>query len=81
MFTPEGPAASGWTAYTPLSDNPVYTGVYLGQDLWILASAFEFASFLMGRVNFITTALNLRAPGMTLMRLWSRCPASVSCWK
>ncbi len=30
MFAPEGPAAAGWTAYTPLSDNPLYTGVYLG---------------------------------------------------
>jgi cytochrome c oxidase subunit I len=69
MFAPEGPAASGWTAYTPLSDNPIYTGVYLGQDLWILASALEFASFLMGGVNFLTTVFNLRAPGMTLMRL------------
>jgi cytochrome c oxidase subunit I len=69
MFAPEGPAASGWTAYTPLSDNPLYTGVYLGQDLWILASALEFAAFLMGGVNFLTTVFNLRAPGMTLMRL------------
>ena len=69
MFAPEGPAASGWTAYTPLSDNPLYTGVYLGQDLWILASALEFASFLMGGVNFLTTVLNMRAPGMSLMRL------------
>ncbi|HVN26919.1 MAG TPA: cbb3-type cytochrome c oxidase subunit I [Candidatus Binataceae bacterium] len=81
MFAPEGPAASGWTAYTPLSDNPVYTGVFLGQDLWILASALEFASFLMGGVNFITTALNLRAPGMTLMRLpllvWMEITAAV----
>ena len=81
MFAPEGPAAAGWTAYTPLSDNPLYTGVYLGQDLWILASALEFASFLMGGVNFITTALNLRAPGMTLMRLplfvWMEITAAV----
>jgi cytochrome c oxidase subunit I len=81
MFAPEGPAAAGWTAYTPLSDNPLYTGVYLGQDLWILASALEFAAFLMGGVNFITTALNLRAPGMTLMRLplfvWMEITAAV----
>jgi cytochrome c oxidase subunit 1 len=81
MFAPEGPAAAGWTAYTPLSDNPLYTGVYLGQDLWILASALEFASFLMGGVNFITTTLNLRAPGMTLMRLplfvWMEITAAV----
>ena len=81
MFAPEGPAAAGWTAYVPLSDNPIYTGVYLGQDLWILASALEFASFLMGGVNFVTTALNLRASGMTLMRLplfvWMEITAAV----
>ncbi len=69
MFAPEGPGAAGWTAYTPLSDNPIYTGVYLGQDLWILATALEFASFLMGGVNFLTTVFNMRAPGMSLMRL------------
>jgi cytochrome c oxidase subunit I len=81
MFAPEGPAAAGWTSYTPLSDNPIYTGVYLGQDLWIIAVALEFASFLMGGVNFLTTALNMRAPGMTLMRLpmlvWMEITAAV----
>jgi cytochrome c oxidase subunit 1 len=81
MFAPEGPAAAGWTSYTPLSDNPIYTGVYLGQNLWIIAVALEFASFLMGGVNFLATALNLRAPGMTLMRLplmvWMEITAAV----
>ena len=81
MFMPEGPAAAGWTSYAPLSDNPTYTGVYLGQDLWILAVALEFASFLMGGVNFLTTALNLRAPGMSLWRMpmlvWMEITAAV----
>ncbi len=66
---PGGAAASGWTAYTPLSADPSYTSAVLGQDLWILALALEFASFLMGGVNFLTTPLTLRAPGMTLWRL------------
>jgi len=69
MFVPGGPAAAGWTAYTPLSDNPIYTGVTWGQNLWLLALALEFASFLMGGINFLTTTLNMRAPGMTLWRL------------
>ena len=38
-------------------------------DLWLLALALEFASFLLGGINFLTTAINMRAPGMTLMRL------------
>ena len=81
MFVPGGPAAAGWTSYAPLSDNPIYTGVTWGQNLWILAVALEFASFLMGGMNFLTTALNMRAPGMTLMRLpmlvWMEITAAV----
>ncbi len=69
FFVPAGPASGGWTAYAPLSARPIYTGVTWGQNLWIVAVAIEFASFLMGGINFLTTALNLRAPGMTLWRL------------
>jgi cytochrome c oxidase subunit 1 len=81
MFLPEGPAASGWTSYAPLSADPLYSGVHWGQNLWIVAIAMEFASFLMGGVNFLATALNMRAPGMTLMRLpllvWMEITAAV----
>ncbi|HUO05757.1 MAG TPA: cbb3-type cytochrome c oxidase subunit I [Candidatus Binataceae bacterium] len=81
MFVPGGPAAAGWTGYAPLSDNPIYTGVTWGQNLWILALALEFGSFLMGGINFLTTALNMRAPGMTLWRLplvvWMELTAAV----
>ncbi len=69
FFVPGGPAAAGWTSYAPLSDNPLYTGVNWGINLWIIAVALEFASFLMGGVNFLTTALNMRARGMTLWRM------------
>ena len=81
FFVPDGPAAAGWTSYAPLSDNPLYTGVNWGINLWILAVALEFASFLMGGVNFLTTAINMRAPGMTLWRLplmvWMEITAAV----
>ena len=81
FFVPNGPAASGWTGYPPLSDKAVYTGVTWGQNLWILALALEFASFLMGGVNFLVTGLNLRTRGMTLMRLplivWMELTAAV----
>ena len=82
MFAPEGPAAAGWTSYAPLSDNPLYTGVYLGQDLWILAVALEFASFLMGGSELPRPPRSICARrGMTLMRLpmlvWMEITAAV----
>jgi cytochrome c oxidase subunit 1 len=69
FFVPGGAAAAGWTGYPPLSARPEYTGVNWGLNLWLLAHALEFAAFLMGGVNYLTTALALRAPGMTLLRL------------
>jgi cytochrome c oxidase subunit 1 len=81
FFVPGGAAAAGWTGYPPLSANPVYTGVNWGLNLWILALALEFASFLMGGVNFLTTAINMRAPGLSLFRLpllvWMQVTAAV----
>ncbi len=81
MLMPGGAAAAGWTSYAPLSDNPVYTGVGWGQNLWLIAVALEFASFLMGGINFLVTALNLRVRGMTLWRLpllvWMEMTAAV----
>jgi cytochrome c oxidase subunit 1 len=69
FFVPGGAASAGWTGYPPLSAKPAYTGVHWGLNLWILGLALEFASFLMGGVNFLTTAIVLRAPGMSFFRL------------
>jgi cytochrome c oxidase subunit 1 len=81
FFVPAGAAAAGWTGYAPLSADPQYTGVTWGINLWLIALALEFASFLMGGVNFLTTAINMRAPGLTLMRLplmvWTQVTAAV----
>ena len=69
-FAVEGGAAgAGWTAYAPLSSSGEWTGVYLGQQLWC-ASLFilGFAS-IAGAVNYITTVINMRAPGLTWFRL------------
>jgi cytochrome c oxidase subunit 1 len=81
LFVPGGAASAGWTGYPPLSAKPEYTGVTWGLNLWLLALALEFASFLMGGVNFLTTAINLRAPGMTFFRLplvvWMELTAAV----
>jgi cytochrome c oxidase subunit 1 len=69
FFVPGGAASAGWTGYPPLSARVEYTGVDWGLNLWILALALEFASFLMGGVNYLTTAMTLRAPGLALFRM------------
>jgi cytochrome c oxidase subunit I len=68
-----GAAGAGWTPTPPLSASGEYTGVYLGQQLW-LASLFILGfSSIAGAVNYITTVINMRAPGMT----WFRLPLTV----
>lgn len=69
FFVPGGAANAGWTSYPPLSAIAAYSEVDWGQNLWLIAVAVEFASFLMGGVNMLTTIMNLRAPGMTYFRL------------
>jgi len=69
FFTETGAAATGWTAYPPLSAVPDYTGVTLGQTLWIIAVIFAGTSSIMGAVNYITTIINMRAPGMGFFRM------------
>ena len=64
FFVPGGAAAGGWTLYPPLS---VQAG--MGMDLTIFAVHIMGASSIMGSINIITTILNMRAPGMTLMKM------------
>jgi cytochrome c oxidase subunit 1 len=69
-FAVEGGAAgAGWTSYAPLSTSGEWTGVYLGQQLWIVSLTILGFSSLIGAVNYITTVINLRAPGMTWFRI------------
>jgi cytochrome c oxidase subunit I len=82
FFVPGGASRAGWTNYVPLSDLPSYTGgVYWGGNLWLMALAIDFASVLMGGINFLTTAIAMRAPGMTMGRMplmvWQELLASV----
>ena len=63
-FVPGGATAAGWTLYAPLS---VQMGP--GMDLAIFALHIMGASSIMGAINIITTILNMRAPGMTLMKM------------
>ena len=56
-------------AYPPLS-GPGNIGMpYVGQDLWILAIHLTTISSILGAINFIVTIHNMRAPGMSWMRL------------
>jgi cytochrome c oxidase subunit 1 len=69
FLVPGGPAAAGWTGYATLSARAAYTGVDLGQNLWIISLLVLGISSLMGSINYITTIVNMRAPGMTYFRM------------
>ena len=69
FFVPGGHAAGGWTSYAPLSAVTQYTGVNWGQNLWCISLIILGLSSLMGSINYITTIINMRAPGMTFFRL------------
>ena len=63
-FMPGGAPGTGWTLYSPLS---VQQG--MGMDFTIFAVHILGMSSILGSINIITTILNLRAPGMTMMKL------------
>src|SRR5256884_5645836 len=65
FFIPGGAAQAGWTSYSPLA-TAVPTD---GQAFWLLGMVCLITSSLLGAVNFIATIIQLRAPGMTWMRL------------
>ncbi len=65
FFIPGGAAQAGWTSYPPLS-LVIPTD---GQTFWLIGMVFLITSSLLGSVNIITTIIQLRAPGLTWMRL------------
>ena len=71
FFLPGGAANSGWTSYPPLSDIAT-----TGQTYWLIGMIFLITSSLLGSVNIIVTIVQLRAEGLTWMRLpffiWSQ---------
>jgi len=64
FLVPGGAANSGWTSYPPLS---VIAGQ--GQTVWILGMVLLITSSLLGSINFIVTIFQLRAKGLSFMRL------------
>lgn len=67
FLTPQGAASFGWFAYTPLSTSAFSPGI--GGHLWVLGLALTGFGTIMGGVNFITTIITMRAPGMTMFRM------------
>ena len=70
FFVPGGAPMSGWTAYPPLSALPqAAPGSGLGQTLWLLSIAVLIVAFLFGSLNYITTILQMRTRGLSMLRL------------
>jgi cytochrome c oxidase subunit 1 len=67
FFATGGAAKAGWYSYPPVSEKFFSPGS--GQDLWILALHLVGISSLLGAINFICTIANMRAPGMSWMRI------------
>src|SRR5215207_3662783 len=67
FLTPGGAADFGWTAYSPLSDSVRSPGV--GGDLWVMGLWMAGLGTILGAVNFVTTIITMRAPGMTMFRM------------
>lgn len=67
LCLPLGAAAGGWTSYPTLSTNLGQPGA--GQTLWLLSLFLFGVSSTMGAVNYITTVITLRAPGMDYFKM------------
>lgn len=72
FFVGTGPVQTGWTMYSPLAST-MHVGVTNvwshGHTWWLLSMVFNISASLLGSVNVVTTAINLRAKGMSWFRL------------
>src|SRR2546427_7157170 len=64
FFVPDGAPRAGWTSYAPLSARPALSGASYGQMLWCVSLLFLGLSSILGSLNYITTIINNRAPGI-----------------
>src|SRR5262245_48899752 len=79
FFVEGGGPAAGWTSYPTLSSSTMVAGEGFqspsapnsghGQIFWLMALTCVGLSSMMGSINYITTIINMRAPGMTLYRM------------
>ncbi len=79
FWVPGGASGGGWTMYPPHSDTNFSGG--MGATLWLISIALVGFSTIVGTLNYITTIINMRAPGMHMFRLpltvWSLLITSV----
>ncbi len=69
FFVPGGPTGAGWTLYPPQAILPGTPGTDWGIVLMLGSLALFIVAFTMGGLNYVTTILQARARGMTMMRL------------
>ncbi len=69
FFVPGGPTGAGWTLYPPQAILPGTPGADGGIILMLVSLILFIVAFTMGGLNYVTTALQARTRGMTLMRL------------
>ena len=70
FLNPPYGAGAGWTSYPPLSSvSEAAPGSASAQTWWLLAVTLVGVSSMMGSVNYMTTILQMRAPGLTMFRL------------
>ncbi|MFB3921334.1 MAG: cbb3-type cytochrome c oxidase subunit I [Terriglobia bacterium] len=76
FFIADGPPIAGWTSYPPLSavGGAAGPGMAVGQNLWVISIALFCLASMLGALNFIATTLDLRARGLSLLRL------PLTCW-
>ncbi|WP_329188669.1 cytochrome c oxidase subunit I [Actinacidiphila glaucinigra] len=67
FLTPTGGASFGWFAYAPLNSLTRSPGI--GADMWVMGLALAGFGTILGAVNFVTTIVGMRAPGMTMFRM------------
>jgi cytochrome c oxidase subunit I len=67
FLLPTGPADFGWTGYAPLSTTLGSPGY--GGNMWVAGLALGGFGTILGAVNFVTTIICMRAPGMTMWRM------------
>lgn len=81
FFVPGGPTGAGWTLYPPQAISEGTPGHQWGIVTMLVSLAIFVAAFTMGGLNYVTTVLQARTRGMTLMRMplsvWGIFTASV----
>ena len=69
FFVPGGPTGAGWTLYPPQSILPGTAGYDYGIILMLVSLVVFIVAFTLGGLNYVTTVLQARTRGMTMMRM------------